>query len=94
MCLHVAAFTIPFNLICNMPYSEKKILFDPTPKGGGLLTIIAAMLLAAFVVLISLLCSIDNVLKKLKFDPTPRVGGGIGLLEKYILPRCCVCHSL
>ena len=37
MCLHVAAFVIPFNLICNMTMFWKKLNFDllTPPPGSG-----------------------------------------------------------
>ena len=34
MCLHAALCSIPFNLLCNMPCSEK-VEFRPIEGGGG-----------------------------------------------------------
>ena len=95
ICLHVAAFVIPFNLICNMTMFWKfwNLTYWPHPRaGGGGLRANYCYHVAAFMILFNLICNMTVFWKFWPFDPTPRVGGGS--VGKIFATMLCICDSI
>ena len=90
---HVAAFFIPFRLICNISCSEKLNFYlltpDPWVLREGVWVRIICCHVAAFLILFNLICSMIIFWNSCLLTYWP---GQVywGLWAKYLLPCCCI----
>ena len=98
ICYHVAAYLIPFNLICNMTFWKRwKLTFWPYPlgKGMGFWGQNICNNVAAFVIPFNLIYNMTKFFKNLNFDlVTPTHDSERGLWAKYLLSCCCNSGSI
>ena len=102
ICYHVAAFVIPFNLICNMTlfWKSKTLTFWPLGSGTCVWGGVCGENICYHVCYISWFQVIWYATwlrsEKVEFWPVnriPRVGGQGDLWTKYLVPCYCICDS-